>query len=245
MNTLNSGISFSGGAPLMEGTWYNPKTGDSFTVRDTFFENNELIVFTTDGRRLNYNTIERYVKSDKPIPKQENPSKNMKLNNVKPLPKEVEDILDTGNSTIANIHSAITTPKTNDATTTNSSFVYAQTKEVASTSENYKIIEKALSKSNITPELSIELEWDNFPIKEIELLKNIMDIPEDEITDYIVNYFDTKTIINVIKSEIISYIDKKINKTEDKTDNNTGQSEKSVKTNSKINKTTKKITKKD
>ena len=32
MNNYNSGISFSGGAPLMEGTWYNPKTGDRIVL---------------------------------------------------------------------------------------------------------------------------------------------------------------------------------------------------------------------
>ena len=55
------------GGPFMSGTWYNPNTGDSFTVRDTFFEDNNLIVMTTDGRRLNYDIVSRYIKSDKPI----------------------------------------------------------------------------------------------------------------------------------------------------------------------------------
>ena len=246
MNTMNNGISFSGGAPMMEGTWYNPKTGDSFTVRDTFFENNELIVFTTDGRRLNYNTIERYVKSDKPIPKQENPSKGMKLNNTQTLPSEVSALLDTSDSTsIVNKQENIAEPKINDNSNYMYSDTYIKSVDVQNTSENWKIIDKALSKVNKAPKMNIELEWEDFPMKEIDLLESIMEIPENEIIDYLVSFFDIQTLIESIKSEIISYINKKLNNKENKTDDTTGQSEKSVKNNTKSNKTTKKITKKD
>ena len=31
---MNNGIMFGTGGPMMTGTWYNPATGDSFTVRD-------------------------------------------------------------------------------------------------------------------------------------------------------------------------------------------------------------------
>lgn len=62
-------VMFDGGIPMLEGTWYNPKTGDSLTIRDTLFEDNNLVVLTTDGRRVPYTQMEKYVKSDKPIPK--------------------------------------------------------------------------------------------------------------------------------------------------------------------------------
>ena len=62
-------VMFNGGVPMLEGTWYDPRTGNSLTVRDTLFEDNNLVVLTTDGRRIPYSQMERYVKSDKPIPK--------------------------------------------------------------------------------------------------------------------------------------------------------------------------------
>ena len=37
---MNNGIMFGAQGPMMTGTWYNPNNGDSFTVRDCFFENN-------------------------------------------------------------------------------------------------------------------------------------------------------------------------------------------------------------
>ena len=64
-----------GDGPMLDGTWYNPKTGDSFTVRDTFFEDNNLIVMTTDGRRLDYNIISKYIKSaDGKVPMMQKPT---------------------------------------------------------------------------------------------------------------------------------------------------------------------------
>ena len=46
--------------PVMSGTWFNRRTQDSFTVRDAFLEDNQMIILTTDGRRLDYNTIQEY-----------------------------------------------------------------------------------------------------------------------------------------------------------------------------------------
>lgn len=63
-------VMFNGGVPMLDGTWYDPKTGNSITVRDTLFEDNNLVILTTDGRRIPYSQMERYVKSDKPIGKQ-------------------------------------------------------------------------------------------------------------------------------------------------------------------------------
>jgi hypothetical protein len=60
---MMQGISFSIDGPVMTGTWYNPKNGDSFTVRDTYFEDNQYMVITTDGRRMDYNMIQNYIKS--------------------------------------------------------------------------------------------------------------------------------------------------------------------------------------
>ena len=55
-------VQFTDG-PSMQGVWLNPKTGDSFKVRDTFFEDNNLIVMTADGRKLGFDQINDYVQS--------------------------------------------------------------------------------------------------------------------------------------------------------------------------------------
>ena len=55
-----------GDGPIIQGTWYNPKTGHSFTAKDTYFEDDKMYVLTTDGQRLDYNMLSQYVQSNKP-----------------------------------------------------------------------------------------------------------------------------------------------------------------------------------
>ena len=85
---MNSGLTFGMEGPMMEGTWYNTNTGDSFTVRNSFFEDNQFIIQTTDGRVLGYNQIQDYIKSDKPI----NVSKPSQQATT--LPQEVAGLLE-------------------------------------------------------------------------------------------------------------------------------------------------------
>ena len=44
---IQPGMMFGGEGPVMQGTWYNPTTGDAFTVRDSFFEDNQYVITTT------------------------------------------------------------------------------------------------------------------------------------------------------------------------------------------------------
>ena len=83
-------VMFNGGVPMLDGTWYDPKTGNSITVRDTLFEDNNLVIVTTDGRRIPYSQMERYVKSDKPIPKQ--PKVDPKITKGKKVREELANI---------------------------------------------------------------------------------------------------------------------------------------------------------
>ena len=52
-----NGINFPMDGPCMSGTWYNPHTKDSFTVRDTFFENNQSTALF--HKELNYTFVKR------------------------------------------------------------------------------------------------------------------------------------------------------------------------------------------
>jgi len=78
-------------APFVTGSWYNHKTGDSFTVRDTFIEdNNRIVILTTDGRHISADMLEDYVKTDKPMPKR-NVSEAAKTNDE--IPPEVRALM--------------------------------------------------------------------------------------------------------------------------------------------------------
>ena len=82
---------FGGEGPVMTGTWYNPHTGDAFTVRDSFFEDNQYVVTTTDGRYFRYDQLQNYIQSD------------MKLEDLKKMKVEKTPVKEELPSEVANL----------------------------------------------------------------------------------------------------------------------------------------------
>lgn len=204
MNNYNNGITFTGASPVMTGTWFNPQTGDRFTVKDTFFENNEYVVYTTDGRMLNYNQIQYYVQSEGKNDMDSN-------NNVHDdLPSEVQAILEPLNngSIMENsdlIGGSLWENSTRNAAVVDSYFIpESDFRPQIQFSNNTHIIEKALSKTTL-PEININLQWKKYPEKEIEMLKDIMDIPMQEIVDWYISKMGATEIRNLMIDSINSY----------------------------------------
>ena len=195
------GINFNMEGPIMDGTWYNPNTGDSFTVRDSFFEDNQFMVSTMDGRVLNYNQIQHYVKSDKPIKME-----SKKQPNIEKLPEEVAsiladpeqeqsyDLLPEDQTLIGGNLRNITERRIN---LDNNPFNPIQN----DTLSNSPIIGKALSKIEL-PEIDLKLKWKQSPDKEISLLMDVMDIGLDEIVEWYMNKFDMNEIRQRVQHEI-------------------------------------------
>ena len=208
-----------GEGPILTGNWYNPKTGDSFTVRDTYFEDNNYYVLTTDGRRMDYNLMSQYVQSDKPIPKMEQPKTTQQSNQIK-----IGDIKETGNEIISNYDEMIleddalllqtkTTPQNEF---TSSRRINLDGLKNDSKPTNYYIIDKALSKIK-KPKFELKCKWDKFPKQEIEMLKDIMDISLDEIRDYIFEKFIDESYKDELKKQLNKVISENLELPEPKT----------------------------
>lgn len=198
MNNYDAMI-FSGETPVMSGTWYNPETGDSFTVADTFFQDDQYLVKTTDGRMLDYNIIQNYIKSDTPIPKpSEKPTKES-------LPKEVSDILDNNsgqNEDILPDDLELIRPRSLG----NLNDTHTKPQPVAQTGSPFDmIIERALSKKS-QPLLSTVVNWEDFPKKEIELLINVLDIDVNDVIKWYISQIDLSKIENIIANELTETI---------------------------------------
>lgn len=194
---MNNGIMFGDQGPLMEGTWYNPTTGDSFTVRDSFFEDGQYMVTTTDGRMLGYNMIQNYIKSDKPL----NVQKNI---NSEDLPDSVINELENQifvNDDIYGVN--VNNPLTPSLGNLNKSLPYSVQNETPSF--NVGIIKKALDKYT-RPQVDCKVIWDKFPKKEIQMLNEIMEIDTKEIVEWYVSQLDTAEIAIAIHNSIVSYI---------------------------------------
>lgn len=195
-------ISFNGEGPVMSGTWYNPKTGDSFTVEDSYFQDNQYLVKTTDGRMLDYNFIQNYVKSDAPIPKQNTPTKVQShpqevLNMIQPeasiLPED--QALISGNSFVGPTNSYINN-------------------SIETTYKEDPIISRALSKKAL-PKIDFNIDEKSFPKKAIDMLIEIMGVTEEEIVEWYINKIDINIIREGIKDSLrnIFNIQKEIEKT--------------------------------
>ena len=214
---MMQGIQFNMEGPVMSGTWYNPKTGDSFTVRDTFFEDNNYIVITMDGRRLDYNFIQNYVKSDSPIPKMEQPKKT---NNTPEIPQEVlseisndmEDFILEDDMLLLQTKTA---PQKEIISSKRINLDNLSDNKKDSKPTNYYIIDKALSKVK-KPKFELKCKWDKFPKQEIEMLKDIMDIDLSEIKDYIFEKFIDESYKEDLKKQLSKVISENLEILEEK-----------------------------
>lgn len=206
---MNNGLTFGMEGPIMDGTWYNTTTGDSFTVQNSFFEDNQFIIQTTDGRMLGYEQIQDYIKSDNPI--------NVKKPEPQTiLPPEVAEIIDNdtpdtnygileddlmminGNNSLGNLGNNLRNNIIETAQTTNNI-----------SNMNYDIISKALTKRSL-PNFNIEVDWEECPIKEMNMLMDLMDVDESEIIDWYTSQCNVELTTIMIKEIISDYIYKQL-----------------------------------
>lgn len=225
---IQPGMMFGGEGPVMQGTWYNPSTGDAFTVRDSFFEDNQYVVTTTDGRYLQYSQLQNYVQSDMKLEdlKKLNTNTNSKTNQAEALPTEVANLIDNINDPINSsqvddyfgilpedmdmLTGPIATPKLGNihatpAVTATSAYARPLDVPVAEVNMNTAIIEKAL-KNTKQPDFILSLKWADYPDKQIEMLSDIMDIPAEEIVEWYLDNIQFDEFVHVFKAAITEKI---------------------------------------
>lgn len=210
---MNNGLMFGMEGPNMEGTWYNPQTGDSFTVRNSFFQDNQYIVQTTDGRIIEYNQLQHYVQSDKPIEIQK------PKNNQEALPAEVADLISESIDDYilpedAALINGSPRPLGNLGANTQASTVeistgYSQVTGPSIELNDFTIIDKALNKKQL-PDIQVGIDWNNFPAREIDMLMDVMDIPLDNIVKWYVNQIDTTYVVECLKAAIKDFVYSKV-----------------------------------
>lgn len=207
---IQNGMMFGGEGPIMQGTWYNPHTGDAFTVRDSFFEDNQYTVTTTDGRYLKYNQLQNYIQSDMKLEDLKKMKAEKTANNVKEeIPAEIASLIaeddpysaymipeDDIRPQLGNIYEAPVRP----TASVDPGIMHVHT-TAKPASMNEAIIEKAL-KNTSRPEFNVDVIWDHFPTKEIEMLKDIMDIPEQEIIDWYLDNIEMMDVVDALKTAI-------------------------------------------
>lgn len=202
-----------GDGPALNGHWYNPRTGDSFTVKDTYFEDNNLFCITTDGRRLDYNIMQNYIQSDKPFPKQNQPVKpnipDSILNEVLPV-NSSDSPLNNNAGPLTGMDTSLMTAEdialiTGQAPKGQANFA-APTQAIASVpkDEDVLLIERLLKRVS-KPSVTCGVKWNNFPEKQFEML-DMMAVDAEKIVEYFLQSIDLQKLREEVKIGIEKYI---------------------------------------
>ena len=202
-----------GDGPALNGHWYNPRTGDSFTVKDTYFEDNNLFCITTDGRRLDYNIMQNYIQSDKPFPKQNQPVKpnipDSILNEVLPV-NSSDRPLNNNAGPLTGMDTSLMTEEdialiTGQAPKGQANFA-APTQAIASVpkDEDVLLIERLLKRVS-KPSVTCGVKWNNFPEKQFEML-DMMAVDAEKIVEYFLQSIDLQKLREEVKIGIEKYI---------------------------------------
>lgn len=201
------GMTFGSEGPMIQGTWVNPNTGDSFTVRDSFFEDNNYVITTTDGRYIQYEQFQNYIQADeKSVNEIKNSIKEKSAAIEEAIPAEISSLIDNdnvdtmitpedyeliyGKKSLGNLNT-YTTPVQNQF----------PKKETSVENMNAAIIKKALNNTE-QPKFKVDVDWNKFPSKQIEMLYDIMGISEDEIIEWYLDNIQLIDIIETIKKSI-------------------------------------------
>lgn len=70
-------------------------------------------------------------------------------------------------------------------------------------SQNTNIIKKVFDKMEVEPEIAFSINIEEWPIKELKMLVNVLDIPFDEISDYIITQYLNKEVLSKCFSDYL------------------------------------------
>lgn len=215
----DGGIGFNdpSGAPMMTGTWINPKTGHKFTVRDCFFQDGQFMITTTDGQMLDYNTIQNYIQA---TDKAGNPdelatvSESKSLGNLyKNTPSDIpsslaSELADETSPEISSAAGSLFTEALNDN-------IYPTRPQPTQLAPDFDLvmIERALGKKPL-PVLNASLDWPEAPTKQLEILTETLGVEPQKISEWYISKID----MNSVRQRCIELLTEALNnlqKTED------------------------------
>lgn len=227
---MNSGIPMNGdGGPMMTGTWWNPKTGHKFTVRDCFFQDGNFTVVTTDGQHLDYNMLQHYVQCNGENGKGIVEPPKTPIQPRKPtLPKEVQEMLvpetqpDASESLLSPEDAAIagglgnmfTGDGVQVAAGAPEHAMIQHHQPTAPANTDRAMIERVLKRFKL-PQLNAELAWPEAPIRQLDTLVNVLGIEPQEIAQYYIDQLDMRAIQELVRSSLSKFVHEAIHAIDD------------------------------
>ena len=215
--------------PVMSGTWFNRRTQDSFTVRDAFLEDNQMIILTTDGRRLDYNTIQEYEQvNDNQLPLK-NGQQNQLPPEVASMVEDVEAVNVAGNQAATGMlpedlvaiqgqsaqsaNDPLHTPMNQLVNKAPASRALTEEEEEARFTS--RTIKRTLDRAKKDPEIAVGIKWTKYPEKQMEMLVDYMGIDVEDIVAYYIDKIDLNAIRQKLECEIRLFMERKFTETEE------------------------------
>lgn len=196
-DTVDMGMS---GGPMMEGTWYNPQTGDSFTVKDTYFEGDQMYVIAMDGRRYNGDMISSYVQTDGPLPPKPAIDPNQPKMNKGELFQGVDkDMQDEINGLIGGAQPAA--DPLNQVIGGEKASQKQIQEAIQPVDEDTLLLKRLLDRVEM-PKVTCSVKWSKFPSKQLEMLE-MLGVPEEKVSDYLVNKLSIEDIYHQVGQSLI------------------------------------------
>ena len=204
----------------IDGTkWYNRYNGDCLIINSTLIDENgdmEYTVTDKNGNRKNIKAevLNDYIQSDEPlqIPRRPEPKQlNLRDLGDEMITNSTKHIAPGLDHQSTGVHENLfDRPFWTDNTPWTGPIVLGSpnvgdTWKPEHKSPNQDIIERALKKAS-KPSIKNSYQWEDFPRKEVEMLQDIMDVPEEEIVEYLTSDMYINECIGDIRNELKEFI---------------------------------------
>ena len=212
---------------MVSGTWMNKLTGEVVNVRDSIIDGDNMLIITDKGHISMNEFSNNYIQaSDTIYDKDGNAIGTQKLNigELGPMitPKMIEDakrakekfdseFINVNEFIENNVEEKIETiqNKKNEEVKEVKHKVKDDVKEkivervVEEHSKDWYIIDKVFSKINIKPDITIDINWQDFPKTQINTLIDFLDININDISSYIIEkYINDGVILDCVKNNL-------------------------------------------
>lgn len=205
-------------------TWYHRTNGDKITVREVIFDMDgsmQYIIDTGNGGRktIDASVLNDYIQSDKPLnlPKHMPPPQKIKIGDLEGRPNDgtaqkiMLDGLDDNDFEYTNFRE--NTPTRFEGMGIDQPTIPRPQLKLdmltSAPSSNWSIIERALKKTEM-PTIENKYVWENYPQKEIDMLIDILDVPQDDIIEYLTSDSFINKCIGDIRENLKDFIKCKV-----------------------------------
>lgn len=219
MDNNYSNMMVQQGGPMISGKWLNKTTGTVVNVRDSIIDGDNMIIITDKGQIPMYEFSNDYIQASENIydergniiGKEDVDLKDFQVITPKMI-QDAEKAKQDFNDEFINLDEFVNDNNIDNESITNITVDKSnqikecdiiERVEVKQVSKNYDIIDKVFNKIKSTPEISIDLKWEDFPKEQINTLINYLDVNINEIGEYITNkYINYDNINNIILSKL-------------------------------------------